>query len=98
VCDAKPTEGVVDANGPGHALLTLDGGEHLGRVLECHGSFAERVADGEEIDEQGDGTDLGSSLLCRIEQRETSGQEEDAHQREGLQRRRVVSGSLDSPR
>lgn len=33
-------EGVVDGDGPGHALLALDGGEDLGRVLECDGAFA----------------------------------------------------------
>ena len=50
-------EGVVDAHGPGHALLTLDGGEHLGGVLESDGALSERVADGEEVDEEHDGTD-----------------------------------------
>jgi hypothetical protein len=44
------TESVVDADGPGHALLTLDCGEHLGGVLECHWPFAQRVADGEQVD------------------------------------------------
>jgi hypothetical protein len=34
------TESVVDADGPSHALLTLDGGEHLGGILESHWSFA----------------------------------------------------------
>lgn len=33
------TKGVVDANSPGHTLLTLNGGENLGRVLECDWSF-----------------------------------------------------------
>lgn len=43
------TEGVVDANGPGHALLTLNSGEHLSRVLESHWSFAQGVTDGKEV-------------------------------------------------
>lgn len=34
------TEGVVDADDPGHSLLTLDGGEHLSGVLESDRSFA----------------------------------------------------------
>lgn len=33
-------ERVVDADSPSHALLTLDGGENLGGVLESHGAFA----------------------------------------------------------
>ncbi len=33
------TESVVDANGPGHSLLTLDGGKDLGRVLESNRAF-----------------------------------------------------------
>ena len=45
------TESVVDANGPSHSLLTLNGGEHLGRVLESDWSFSQGVADGEEVDE-----------------------------------------------
>lgn len=45
------TEGIVDADGPGHTLLTLDGGEHFGRILESNGAFAERVTNREEIDE-----------------------------------------------
>lgn len=45
------TESVVDADSPSHALLTLDGGEHLGRVLESHRTFTQRVADGEQVDE-----------------------------------------------
>lgn len=34
------TESVVDADSPSHALLTLDGGEYLGGILESHWSFA----------------------------------------------------------
>lgn len=45
------TEGVVDADGPSHALLTLDRGEDLGRVLEGHRAFTQRVADREQVDE-----------------------------------------------
>ena len=45
------TESVVDANGPSHSLLTLNSGEHLGRILESDWSFSQGVADGEEIDE-----------------------------------------------
>lgn len=47
------TESVVDANSPSHSLLTLDGREHLGRVLESDWSFAQRVANGEEVNEPG---------------------------------------------
>lgn len=40
-CQAEDAgKGVVDADGPGHALLSLDGGEDLGRVLEGDGPFA----------------------------------------------------------
>lgn len=49
--DLVLTEGVVDADGPGHALLTLDGRENFGRVLESDGSFAQRIGDCEEVDE-----------------------------------------------
>lgn len=45
------TESVVDANGPGHSLLTLDCGEHFCRVLECDRPFTQRVADSKEVDE-----------------------------------------------
>jgi len=47
----KLTKGVVDADSPCHALLTLDGWEHFSGVLECHRSFSERVCDREEVDE-----------------------------------------------
>ena len=47
------TESVVDADGPGHSLLTLDGGEYLSRVLESNGSLAQGVADGKEVDKPG---------------------------------------------
>jgi len=45
------TKGVVDADSPCHALLTLDCREDFGRVLECDRSFSKRVHDCEEIDE-----------------------------------------------
>ena len=45
------TECVVDADGPSHSLLTLNGREHLGGVLESDGPFTQGVADGEEVDE-----------------------------------------------
>lgn len=44
-------KGVVDAHRPGHSLLTLDGGEHFGGVLEGDGSFAQGIHDCEEVDE-----------------------------------------------
>lgn len=47
------TEGIVDADGPGHALLTLNGWEHLSGVLESYRSFSERVRDCEKVDEPG---------------------------------------------
>jgi hypothetical protein len=34
------TESVIDANCPGHSLLSLNGGEHLGGVLESNWSFS----------------------------------------------------------
>jgi hypothetical protein len=34
------TKGVVDAHSPCHTLLTLNGGEHLGGVLEGHRTFS----------------------------------------------------------
>jgi len=45
------TKGVVDAYGPGHSLFSLNGREHLSRVLEGDRSFTQRVADSEEVDE-----------------------------------------------
>jgi hypothetical protein len=45
------TEGVVDADSPCHALLTLNRREDFGRVLECDRSFSERVHNCEEVDE-----------------------------------------------
>jgi hypothetical protein len=45
------TESVVDAHGPCHPLLSLNGGEYLGRVLESDRSFSQGIADGEEVDE-----------------------------------------------
>jgi hypothetical protein len=45
------TKGVVDADSPGHTLLTLDGGEYFGRVLEGDGTFTEGVGDGKEVHE-----------------------------------------------
>jgi len=47
------TESVIDANSPSHTLLSLDGREHLGRILERDWAFAQGVGDGEEIDESG---------------------------------------------
>jgi hypothetical protein len=49
--DEMLTESVVDANGPSHSLLTLNGREHLGRILEGDWSFSQGVGDGEEVDE-----------------------------------------------
>jgi len=45
------TESVVDAHGPCHSLLSLNGGEHLGGVLESDWSLSQGVADSEEVDE-----------------------------------------------
>jgi hypothetical protein len=53
------TESVIDADSPSHSLLSLNGGEHLGRVLEGNGSFSQGVADSEEIDE----SDRGGLLV-----------------------------------
>ena len=46
-----PTKRVIDTDGPSHSLLTLDSGEYLGRVLESNWSFAQRIANGEQVDE-----------------------------------------------
>lgn len=56
-------EGVVDADGPGHALLTLDSGEDLGRVLEGNGALAKGVGDGEEVDEAVSGTMVSDAVF-----------------------------------
>ena len=45
------TKGVVDADSPRHALLTLDRREDFSGVLEGNGSFAERVGDREDVNE-----------------------------------------------
>ena len=45
------TKSIVDANGPSHSLLTVNGRIHLGRVLESDWSFSHRVGDGKEVDE-----------------------------------------------
>jgi hypothetical protein len=49
--DEMLTKSVVDANGPSHPLLTLNGREHLGRILESDWSFSQGVGDSEEVDE-----------------------------------------------
>lgn len=41
------TECVVDANNPGHSLLTLNGRKNFGRILECDRAFTQGVADSE---------------------------------------------------
>jgi len=45
------TKGVVDADSPGHALLTLNSGEHFSGVLKRDGAFTQRVGNGEKVDE-----------------------------------------------
>ena len=67
------TEGVVDADGPGHALLALDGGEDLSGVLECNRAFAQGIAYGEQIDEQDDGADLLSTGARIFEKGQSAG-------------------------
>jgi hypothetical protein len=47
----RRTKGVVDADSPGHTLLTLDGWEYFGRVLESNRTFSEGVGDGKEVNE-----------------------------------------------
>ena len=47
------TKSVVDANGPSHSRLTVNGRKHFGRVLESDWSFPHRVGDGKEVDESG---------------------------------------------
>lgn len=43
------TKGVVNADSPCHTLLTLDGWENFGGVLESYWAFTQRVRDGEEV-------------------------------------------------
>jgi hypothetical protein len=94
------TKGVVDADSPGHTLLTLDGGEYFGRILESNWTFSEGVGDGEEVHEadklaggpsmnwlrnlQNDGSNLGPTATAVIEEGQTGGQQEDTHEGEGL--------------
>lgn len=76
-------EGVVDADGPGHALLTLDGREDLCRILKRYRAFAEGVADGEEVDEEDDRSDLSAFRGCGGRQEgETRSEQEETHERE----------------
>ena len=89
------SKGVVDANGPGHALLTLDGGEDLGRVLEGDGPFSQRVHDCEEVDEEDDGAETSGSAPIFIEQRQTTCEQEDAHEGEGEQSQRTTALGVD---
>lgn len=78
------TKGVVDANSPGHSLLTLDGGENLSGVLESDWTFAQRITDGEKIHEQDDWSDLRSSTAVVVQEGKTCGQQEDTHKGESL--------------
>ena len=57
------TKGVVDAHSPCHALLTLDGGEHLSGVLESYWTFSHRVHDGEQVYESAILVSFGRSML-----------------------------------
>jgi hypothetical protein len=54
----RPTEGVVDAHGPSHALLTLNRREYLGGILEGDRAFSQRVTYSEKIHEENHRTDL----------------------------------------
>ena len=74
------SERVVDADSPGHTLLAVDCGEHLCRILEGDWSFAERVHDGEEVDEQHHRADLRASTARIVQKGKTSGKQEDTHQ------------------
>ena len=47
------TESVVDTDSPRHSLLTLNGREDLGGVLESYWSFTQGVGDGEQVNESG---------------------------------------------
>lgn len=49
--DQGLTKRIVDADCPGHSLFTLNGGEHLGGVLERNRSFTQGIADCEQVDE-----------------------------------------------
>lgn len=85
------SKGVVDADSPRHALLTLDGREDLGRVLEGNWTLTERVHDGEEIDEQYNRADLFSAAAALVQQRKTTTQQEEAHEWEGGQSQRPTA-------
>jgi hypothetical protein len=67
------TKGVVNAHSPCHALLTLDGGEHLGGVLEGYWTFSHRVHDGEQVYESAILVSFGRSVLGAIKTYSTTG-------------------------
>lgn len=47
------TKSVVDADSPCHTLLSLNGWEDFGRILESYRTLTEGIGDGEKIDESG---------------------------------------------
>lgn len=57
------TKGVVNANGPSHSLLSLNGWEYLCGVLESDRSLTQRVGDGEEVDESGKSVKRGIATM-----------------------------------
>lgn len=63
------TESVVDADSPGHSLLTLDRWKHLCRVLEGYRAFAQGVANREEVDESGCTSQSAAMVLAQVSQR-----------------------------
>ena len=63
------SESVVDADGPSHSLLTLDGREDFGGVLESYRTLSQGIADGKKVDKQDDWSDLRASATGVLEQR-----------------------------
>jgi len=45
------TEEIINENNPGHALLSLNRGEDLCRVLKGYRTFSERITDCKKVDE-----------------------------------------------
>jgi hypothetical protein len=91
----RHTEEVVDKDDPRHSLFSLNRREDFGRVLESDRSFSERVTDGEQVNEKYDGSDLRRLASRFIEERQSCGEQEDAHSGEGDQTELSATNSVD---
>lgn len=74
----------VDTHGPGHSLLSVNGGEYFGRILESNRTFGERIEDREEVDEQCDdtGTCIGDFDSIVDQEGQSGGEKHETHARE----------------